>query len=534
MTLPSRRSVLHGAGVLAAVGALGLPAAAAAPRPDGGGPFRHGVASGDPLPDGVLLWTRVTPTDDALPGSGVGPDVTLDWEVAQDSRFRKVVARGRAATGAWRDHTVSVDVAGLAPATTYWYRFRLGRQASPVGRTRTAPAVGAGAARLRMGVLSCANWQAGHFAAYRHLAARDDLDVVLHLGDYLYEYAPGEYQAGDVVVRPHEPAREMTTLADYRQRHAQYKTDPDLQALHAAAPWVVTWDDHESANDAHRDGAENHTEGAEGTWSQRQAFSQQAYAEWMPVRYRAGGRLYRSLAFGSLMSLSMLDLRTYRELGTSITGAAQMSWLLDRLSDRSVQWKVVGNPVMITPVRFPSTLSTQELQALHELTGTPPVDGAPYNTDQWDGYTDDRATVLRHLRDNGIRDTTFLTGDIHSAWACDIPVDPLTYPSTGDSVATELVGTSVTSDNVDDILGVPPRTASLAVEAAVRANNPHIKHLELDSHGYSVVEVTPARLQMDWYALSDRTDPQATSTHVASYEVAAGTQKVRPAGEALR
>lgn len=530
MPRPSRRAVLQTAGALVATGALGPPAAAATAA----GVFSHGVASGDPLPGGVLLWTRVTPTPDALPGSGSGPDVSVDWEVATDPRFRRVAARGRARTGAWRDHTVKVDVAGLAPATTYWYRFRLGRQASPVGRTRTAPAAGSAVPRVRMGVVSCANWQAGHFAAYRHLAARDDLDLVLHLGDYLYEYAPGEYQAGDGLVRPHDPAREVTTLEDYRRRHAQYKTDPDLQALHAAAPWVVTWDDHESANDAHSTGAENHTEGAEGAWSERRAFSQQAYAEWMPVRYEAGGRLYRSLAFGSLMSVSMLDLRTHRELGTSITGAEQMDWLLARLSDRSVQWKVVGNPVMITPVRFPSTLSTREMSALHELTGTPAVDGVPYNTDQWDGYADDRARVVRHLRDNGIRDTTFLTGDIHSAWACDIPVDPLTYPLTGDSAATELVCTSVTSDNVDDILGAPPRTASLAVEAAVQANNPHIRHVELDSHGYSVVEVSPARVQMDWFALSDRTDPAATAAHQASFAVAAGTQRVRPAEEPLR
>lgn len=516
-----------------ATGALGVPAAVAAVTATAG-TFQHGVASGDPLPAGVLLWTRVTPTPDAVPGSGLGPDVTVHWEIATDLRFRRVAARGQVRTGAWRDHTVKVDVAGLAPATTYWYRFRLGQQTSPVGRTRTAPAAGTAVPRVRMGVVSCANWQAGYFAAYRHLAARDDLDLVLHLGDYLYEYAPGEYQAGGRVVRPHDPPRETTTLEDYRRRHAQYKTDPDLQALHAAAPWVVTWDDHESANDAHSTGAENHTEGAEGTWTERRAFSQQAYAEWMPVRYEAGGRLYRSLAFGSLMSVSMLDLRTYKVLGTTITGAEQMDWLLARLSDRSVQWKVVGNPVMIAPVRFPSTLSTRERSALHELTGIPPVEGVPYNTDQWDGYPDDRARVVRHLRDNGIRDTTFLTGDIHSAWACDIPVDPLTYPLNRESAATELVCTSVTSDNVDDILGVPPRTVSLAVEAAVRANNPHIRYLELDSHGYSVVEVTAARVQMDWFALSERTDPGATAAHQASFAVAAGTQRVRRAEGPLR
>jgi alkaline phosphatase D len=257
--------------------------------------FRHGVASGDPLPDAVVLWTRVSPTAAATPGSGVGPTVTVRWEVAADAGFRRIVRSGSAGTGPDRDHTVKVDARGLSPATTYWYRFRWAGAVSPAGRTRTAPAAGAAVPRLRMAVVSCSNLQAGWFAAYRHLTARRDLDLVVHLGDYLYEYAPGEYQARDVVVRPHDPPREMRTLADYRRRHAQYKSDPDLQALHAVAPWVVTWDDHESANDAWSGGAENHTPATEGPWTRRRGFSQRAYAEWMPVRYEPGGHLYRRL-----------------------------------------------------------------------------------------------------------------------------------------------------------------------------------------------------------------------------------------------
>ncbi|WP_019484262.1 alkaline phosphatase D family protein [Arthrobacter sp. TB 23] len=545
----TRRNLLRAAGAVAVTGAAAgtimTPASQAArlrvvstPNPL----FAHGVASGDPLPDGVLLWTRVTPTPEATPGSGIGPDASVKWEVSLDPEFRRIVARGATTTGAIRDHTVKVEPRGLQPATTYWYRFSLGKGVSPVGRTRTAPRAGAAVDRLRIGVVSCANLQAGWFSSYRHLAARGDLDLVIHLGDYLYEYAPGEYQARAIVVRPHDPAVEMTVLEHYRRRHAQYKRDPDLQALHAVAPFVVTWDDHESANDAWSGGAENHTEGIEGAWSDRRTASQQAYAEWMPVRYENGGDLYRCLSFGSLASISMLDLRTYRsqqaesvvdpEIGSpdrTITGDAQMTWLLDGLTSEDAQWKLVGNPVMITPIRFPSTLSTSEVGAMEELLGTSTIDGVPYNTDQWDGYTSDRSRVLKHLRDNGVTDTVFLTGDIHSGWACDLPADPLTYPASGNSVATEFVCTSVTSDNLDDILNVPPRTASVAVEAAFKANNPHVKYLDFDSHGYSVLEVTPSGVRMDWYVLSERMDRAATSRISTSWQVMAGTQRVTPA-----
>jgi alkaline phosphatase D len=546
----TRRQVLRSAVVVAAAGAAAtaLTGTAGTPaRAAGAGAFGHGVASGDPLPDSVLLWTRVTPSPDALPGSGLGPDVSVGWEVAADAGFKKIVARGTAATGAARDHTVKVIAGRLAPGTSYWYRFTLGRSVSPVGRSRTAPAAGAPVDRLKFGVVSCANWQAGHFSSYRHLAGRGDLDAVLHLGDYLYEYGPGEYQARDVVVRPHEPAHEMTQLAHYRRRHAQYKTDTDLQALHAAAPFIVTWDDHESANDAWKGGAENHTEGTEGAWSARFSAAHQAYAEWMPVRYEPGGQIYRRFDFGSLASLSMLDLRTYRDQqaasGTdaavsdparTITGTAQMDWLLGNLKSTGPQWKLVGNPVMIAPVRVPSTLSTAELAGVQKLMGGTSISGVPYNLDQWDGYEADRNRVVRHLRDNAVKDTVFLTGDIHSGWACDIPADPASYPATGDSVAAELVCTSVTSDNLDDILNVPPRTGSVAVENAIKAANPHVKYLDFDSHGYSVLDVTAAGVRMDWYVLADRTSASSGSTLSTSLNVQPNTGKVTPAQGGLQ
>src|SRR5918997_918610 len=242
-----RRTLLRVAGLGAGasvVAAATLPGTAAAAADE---PFRHGVASGDPLPGGILLWTRVSGAD--------GP-VAVAWELAADASFASVVRSGSVTTGPERDHTVKVDVGGLAPATTYWYRFGVAGTWSPTGRTMTAPDADDDITRLRLGVVSCANWEAGWFAAYRHLAERDDLNLVVHLGDYLYEYASGEFAARGTVVRPAEPAHEVLTLADYRTRHALYKTDPDLQRLHASVPWIITWDDHEVANDMWSDGAE--------------------------------------------------------------------------------------------------------------------------------------------------------------------------------------------------------------------------------------------------------------------------------------
>jgi len=527
---------ITGAGAGTLVAASPLPAAA---RPKDPPYFAHGVASGDPLPDRVILWTRVTPTPASSPGSASGPAVTVRWQVAADPRFRRVVASGSARTGPEVDHTVKVDAAGLAPAMTYWYRFVLDGVRSPVGRTRTAPAADALVARLRLGVASCANYEGGFFSAYRHLAARSDLDAVLHLGDYLYEYGPGKYGPGPAIGRVHRPPHEMVTLADYRQRHAHYKTDADLQALHASVPFIVTWDDHETTNDAWADGAENHQPATEGPYDVRKAAARRAYDEWMPIRTPGGSQIYRRLRFGRLAELTMLDLRQYRseqltaETGgaaddprRTITGRAQMDYLKAGLAAHQSQWKLVGNPVMISPVMFPPLPSTIS-RPLADVTGLLPPEGVTYNYDQWDGYTADRRELLTHLADQGVRDTVFLTGDIHSAWACDVPLDAGTYPLSR-SVATELVCTSVTSDNLNEITGTPPRTTSLAVEVGIRAANRHVQHVELDSHGYSVLDIRPDRVQMDWYEISDRTDPAATSRFATAFAVPAGSQHVVP------
>lgn len=531
---PRRRTVVKAAAataVLAGPLAAALPARAADAAPA----FLHGVASGDPLPDGILLWTRVTPTPEATPGSGLGPDTEVGWIVARDKAFTDIVAKGSTTATAASDHTVKADIRGLQPATDYWFRFSAGGTDSPAARTRTAPAEDASVAGLRFGVVSCANWEGGYFSAYRHLAARGDLDAWLHLGDYVYEYGTGEYGTRGKVVRQHAPTHEIVTLADYRVRHATYKTDPDLQALHAKAPVIAIWDDHEIANDAWSGGAENHTEGAEGAWAARQAAAKQAYFEWMPVRPAIAGTTYRRLRFGKLADLSLLDLRSFRSQQVSVgngevddpdrtlTGRAQLDWLKAGLKNSDTTWRLVGNAVMISPFAIGS-LSAELLKPLAKLLGLP-QEGLALNADQWDGYTDDRRELLAHLRSNAIRNTVFLTGDIHMAWANDVPVNAATYPLSA-SAATEFVVTSVTSDNLDDIVKVPEGTVSAVAAPLIKAANRHVHWVDTDRHGYGVLDITADRAQMDYYVLSDRTKADATSKWTRSYRTRSGTQKI--------
>ncbi len=546
--LVPRRTVLATGAAGAAVVPVVARSSARATTAEDRTVFAHGVASGDPMPRAVLIWTRVTPAPDATPGSGVGPTVEVSWEVATDPGFERVVRRGRVATGPSRDHTVKVDVTGLRPATWYHYRFRHGGATSRTGRTRTAPARHATPDHLRFGVVSCSNLQAGWFSAYRHLAARDDLHAVLHLGDYLYEYGPGEYGYGngDRDIRSHRPAHEMVALADYRQRHAQYKTDPDLQDLHAKYPWIVTWDDHEVTNDQWRDGAENHQPGTEGDYHRRRARAHRAYDEWMPVRMsrtadlRDGTRLFRRLRFGQLAEISMLDLRTYRDEQTdqtgvsdpqrSILGRTQLRWLRDSLMRRGPQWKLVGNPVMIAPVDF-GAVPDELVSPVNDVTGLLPEDGVPYNTDQWDGYTAERSKVLRHLHHHAVEDVLFVTGDIHSGWACELPRDASDYVYENPArvtVGVEFVCSSVTSNNLKDITGDPSGATSTAVEEGIKANNRHVRYLNFDDHGFSVLDLDPERAQMDWFVIGDRADRDAGVRWDASWRTPSGSSRIEP------
>ncbi|WP_082115477.1 alkaline phosphatase D family protein [Lentzea aerocolonigenes] len=476
MTGVDRRTFLAVSAVVAGTAAsAGIAHAAEAPV------FAHGVASGDPLPDGILLWTRVV------------TDESVRWEVARDESFEHVVARGRTRTGAHRDHTVKVEVSGLRRATRYWYRFRVDDVVSPVGRTRTAPA--GDCPSVRFGVVSCANWMAGHFVPYGYLADRDDLDAVIHLGDYIYPHY-------DPKVRDAEPKHEIITLADYRTRHALYKTDPHLQRLHAAHPMIATWDDNESADNSSAVGALGHDPATEGPWAVRLAAATRAYFEWMPIRE---GIMFRRLRYGSLCDLTMLDLRSYRTPET-IMGARQRDWLIRGICDDSARWRLIGTSVMFSPLAIP------------------PAPGFPsVNTDQWDGFPTDRELVVRALDRKGMKNAVFLTGDIHSSWAVDVPDG-----SALKSVATEYITTSITSDNFDEFLNVPPRTGSLALEAAIIAKNPHVRFVELDSHGVSTLDITPDEVRMDWFYTSDRTDPNATIRKAHSWRTRYGTARVEP------
>ncbi|MEJ7636030.1 alkaline phosphatase D family protein [Aeromicrobium sp.] len=545
--LLDRRQLLAGSVGIAGLGMFG-PAAlpARAPEPTGSR-FQHGIASGDPLPDAVVLWTRVTPTADALPGSGRGPDALVSWEVSVDRDFESVVRTGTVRAHVGQDHTVKVDATGLKPATNYFYRFTYAGDLSPVGRTRTAPAPGDELAELRFGVVSCANWQAGWFSSYRHLADRGDLDAVIHLGDYLYEYQPGKYSYGhdNLDVRRHDPPRETISLRDYRRRHAQYKTDQDLQALHAAVPFIVTWDDHEVADGSWEHGAFEHHPGKEGPYGRRGRAAQRAYDDWRPVRLSGtagagdGRKIYRRLQFGQLVDLSMLDLRSYRseravagepaidDPARTITGEHQLAWLTGTLVTSPCRWKLVGNPVMVAPVRMPPKPIVGDFALSQVISLTPLKSSAP-NTDEWDGYTSDRKRLLERLEAEGTSDVVFLSGDVHSAWASEVP-GPRGVP-----LATEFVCNSMTSNNVDDFIGAPARTVSLTLEAAIQEENPHVRFVNLDDHGYSVLHVTPAAVQMVWYAVTDRRDRRSAAPRLAAWQVRSGTPRIVAADRELQ
>ncbi len=546
----SRRTFMGaaGAGALAAAVPATLAAgslsagAAHADRPRRGA-FAHGVASGDPLPDGVILWTRVTPSPDARPGSGRGAPSTVVWEVADDRGFATVVASGTVRTDASRDHTVKVDARGLGAATDYWYRFRVtdgpaAGAVSPTGRTRTAPATDADIRSARFGVVSCANWEAGYFAAYRHLAERDDLDAVIHLGDYIYEYGAGEYGGKNGPVRTHRPANDIVSLADYRIRHGQYKTDPDLALLHARHPFIVTWDDHETADNSYRSGANNHDPVTQGSWRVRKANADKAYYEWMPVRpvvSDTNRHLYRRLRYGTLMELSMLDLRTYRDQEvsqfskridsdkTTITGRAQMQWLTGGITTSTTRWQIIGNSVMISPLLIPP-LDPDTTGALTDILGIP-ANGIPANADQWDGYTRDRERLLKAADAAGKKNVVFITGDIHMSWANEIPRKPASYPAAG-TLGTEFVVTSVTSNNLDDMVKIPEHTVSDAASTAIRAANSHARWVDTDAHGYAVLTVDSAAAQMDWYFVRDRTRRRTGAYHAQSWRVGSGTRRL--------
>ena len=328
--------------------------------------FTHGVASGDPLTDRVVIWTRVSPR------LATG-QVRVMWMVASDPALTQIVKRGYFVTNAARDYCVKVDVTRLRPGQTYYYGFKVGGQASPIGRTLTAPAQGGDS--LKIALVSCSNHPAGWFNVYQAIARRGDVDLVLHVGDYLYEYGVGEYgtEWGKTVGRVPNPTHECLSLSDYRLRHAQYRTDPDLQAAHACAPWLVTWDDHETSNDAYKDGAQNNSPATEGPWNVRKAAALQAYYEWLPLRDPAPGKAFeainRSFEWGSLASIAMLETRL-------LARSRQLNYAKD--IDGAAFDISSGSPVKITDAARLATLSATSLPATVRM--LPDLDG--FKTDK--------------------------------------------------------------------------------------------------------------------------------------------------------
>ena len=452
--------------------------------------FRHGIASGDPQSDRVILWTRVTPK--VTTGSQ-----TVSWLLARDPKLAQVVTRGEFQTGPARDFTVKVDAAGLTPATPYYYRFESMGERSAIGRTRTLPQ--AGVSRVRLGVVSCSNLPQGYFNAYACLANRPDLDAILHLGDYLYEYANAQYGDGTRFGRVPAPNKEMVALRDYRERHAQYKADPDSQEVHRQHPFIVTRDDHEFTNNTWRNGAENH-DASEGDWPARRAAAVQAYYEWMPIREDAltlQSRIYRSFRFGNMATLFMLDTRmigrdqqsqrddaaTIELPNRQLLGAEQEGWLAEQLVTsvrNESRWSLFGQQVMFAPQTESGVRAG--------------------NPDSWDGYRAARGRVFDMIARAKVDNLCVLTGDVHSSWAYDLPRRPFGGydKATGKgSVGVEFAGTSVSSPSN---LGAGPDGPKQL--ANIMAARPHLHYVDGRYRGYFMVDLTRERLQADFYGVA--------------------------------
>ena len=509
MSSVSRRRFLYGAGA----SLVAWPVLAGAQTSDATGrrTFIHGVASGDPLTDRVILWTRVTPA------AAASAPVSVRWRIADDERLTRVVAQGTAVARAERDFTVKMDAAGLRPGATYYYAFDAAGEQSPVGRTRTLPA--RGASRLRLAVVSCADYEKGYFNAYRNIAARQDLDAVLFLGDYVYEYStttPGIVRAPG---RVPAPAHECVSLDDYRLRYASQHLDPDLAALHAIHPCIAVWDDHESANDAWRDGALRH-EAEQGPWAARKAAARQAFDEWLPLR--ESPRMYRRFGFGGLADVMMLDGRSYRDQQVlasdyaaltsprrSMLGAEQEAWLYDslRASQRAgTAWRLLGQQVIFAPF-VPQVGSAQEV-------------------DNWEGYPAARSRFFDCLEQDRIADVAVLTGDIHSSWALDLPRSPLSgydEPTGRGSLAVEIITPAVTSAPFFSRAGMPERAKTF------KSASPHMRYMDGERHGYVTLDITRERLHAEWYHVRTIAERTADETRAASFVCERGSRRLTPA-----
>ncbi|MBL7495933.1 alkaline phosphatase D family protein [Frankia sp. CNm7] len=535
---PSRRSLLVGGAVLLGAAACGgggsSPPAAPTLRPATpipgvtDGVFALGVASGDPLPDAVILWTRLAAQPTVAGGGMPNRDIEVDWQIATDEKFASVVAVGTAPARAALAHSVHVDAKGLEPGREYFYRFRAGTVISPVGRTRTALAAGSGTAagsKLSLALASCQDYEEGYWPAHGAIAA-DRPDLVLFVGDYIYEGDPAGRLADRRHTAPATPGLgQLSTLDDYRARYGQYKSDPQLQAAHHAAPWVVTWDDHEVENnyaglvDESRDTGPAHQEPE--AFARERAAGYQAYYEHMPIRvdYTPGSpdlRLYRRFGYGDLLDLAVMDTRQYRTpppgrpadgIGPAVDGHSnttgtmagdeQERWLVDGLRASSARWNVIAQQTMMAQVNAQLPVGQGEVLA---------------NLDQNDGYGPYRSRLLAEVRDSGATNPVVLSGDIHCAWVNDLRVDFDAQDSP--VVATEFVCTSVSS------------AYFLVSDEFVTENNarfnPHVRYFRGDRRGYTRITVTPDECRADMRTVQTIDQRDAPTTTDATWVIENG------------
>lgn len=465
--------------------------------------FQHGVASGDPLTDRVILWTRVS--------TGAATPVEVFYEMALDPAFTKRVAAGTAMTDANSDFTVKVDPTGLVAARTYYYRFRCMGRESPIGRTKTLP-VG-DVRHLRFVTASCANYGFGYFHVYRHIAARADIDAVLFLGDYIYEFEDGAYPNATSQLRAWDPPYEIVSLDDYRTRYRQYKSDPDLQEAHRQHAWICTWDDHEITNDSYLTGAMNHMPLTEGDYSVRRTAAIRAYYEYLPIRgVPEVSTMYRNFAFGSLAEVVVLDTRhegrvqqfnTPDQLASddasrTMISAEQEAWLASTLSASTATWKLLAQQVMVGFVSKDT------------------VNFTPEYLDQWDGYPAARSRLYDIIENQSGGNVVVLTGDIHASVVSDLARDPLgsSYdPASGSgSLAVEFVCSAVSS---------PGFAMGFFDEDYLQAS-PNLKLMESVHRGYIVLDVRPGKVQADFYTVEGVALDQGAESYMTSFAVRDG------------
>ena len=513
---PSRRRFIQGGAALAlGSGLAGLPGC-------GGGSdsakdaFGYGVASGDPLADRVILWTRV---------NGVSASTAVAWDVALDPAFSSIVRSGTATTDGGRDFTVKVDATGLQPATFYYYRFRLGGETSATGRTKTLP-VGS-AQQVRLAVFSCAAFSIGQFHAYAHAANRSDIDVALMLGDYIYEngLSSAEQSAATLLGREIDPRGELHLLPEYRQRYALYHTDADLRALRATTPIIAVWDDHEIANDVWRDGAGGHDPATEGSFAERRAAAVQAFHEWLPTRTGADLlKIYRSFDFGNLLSLHMLDTRVVgrdapigrdaylagaaADPARQLLGAEQEAWLAAQMQGSAATWQVLGQQVVMGGMQIPlSVFDNFTEDAINEFLqalDTPAASRTPtqqalvaqprigYELANWDSFQAAREKVFTTARTLD-KNLVVLSGDSHNAWAHDLKT------AARQSAGVEFATPSVTSTGLE--IAHPKVGRQFLADAFVRMI-PDLKYAETSHRGYLTVTFTPTAATGDWIFVS--------------------------------